>query len=212
MRMWMLLIAAALLLAACATASTETPALPTLAETQPVSNTVPTDAQPTPDTLQPTLDPGATVDPAAQETPTVSALQQAIALLPPPGTMQVPVTEEPDPNATPVPFFNITYTETGGLSNTELLVDIFSDGRVIRNGTETSIPPETIAQLNQAIHDLNFFAIQGQFTMPGAGLDVYNYNVRVELQDGRARSLDAQDRVTPPELLRLFSLLRNIGV
>ncbi len=212
MRMWIFLIPAALLLAACATASTDSPVLPTLAETQPVSNTVPTDVQATPDPGQPTVDPGATLDPAAGETPTISAIQQAIALLPPPGTMQVPVTEEPDPNATPVPFFNVTYTETGGAANVNLLVDIFADGRVIRNGVETTIPPETIAEINRVIDELQFFAIEGQFTMPGTGLEVYNYNVRVELQDGSARSLDAQDRVTPPELLRLFRMLRNIGV
>jgi hypothetical protein len=68
-----------------------------------------------------------------------------------------------------------------------------------------------VAELNQMLQDLHFFALEGQFTRPGAGSDAYNYYVRVELQDGSARSLDAQDRATPPELLRLFSALRNLG-
>jgi hypothetical protein len=210
MRIVIVTILAGLLLAACATASTDTPALPTLAATQPTDPApAQTDPQAPPDSVQPTAEPGdASVN--AQEAPTVSAMQQAIEMLPPPGTAIAPATEEAAAQAG-VPFFNITYQETGGPANTELLIDIFADGRVVRNGAEMTISPEVVAELNQMLQDVQFFGLQGQFTMFGAPSDVYTYFVRVELQDGAARSLEAQDRVTPPELLRLFSRLRSIG-
>ena len=85
------------------------------------------------------------------------------------------------------------------------------DGTVIRNGVQSTISADVVDQINQTIRDINFFGIEGQFTKFGAGSDIYKYDVRVELDDGSARSLQAHQGVTPPELLRLFTLLRNIG-
>jgi hypothetical protein len=221
MRTTLALILTALLLAACATASTETPPLPTLASVGQPDSAQP-NATPAPDSAaQP--DGAATPDGMAQAGPMTPApgqpgadgaqptvdIEQVIGMLPPPGTIIAPATEEV--MAAQLPFSTIVYEETGGPANASLTVEIFSDGRVLRNGTETRVGPEVIAELDQLLRDIRFFGINGQFTMPGAGSEVYNYAVTVQLEDGSARRLDAQDRVTPPELLRLFSRLRVVG-
>jgi hypothetical protein len=149
--------------------------------------------------------------------PTLEAtldIQQVIGMLPPPGTVVVPATEEViNPLDAASPFFSIYYRETGGPSNSQLEIEIFGDGRVIRNGTASSISAETVTELNQLIRDVKFFSIQGQFTQPGgASSDAYSYLVRVELETGSASRIEAHDRLTPPELLRLFSRLRTIGL
>ncbi|MAS32674.1 MAG: hypothetical protein CL610_01630 [Anaerolineaceae bacterium] len=238
MRRLILISLTALALTACATAATEAPPLPTTAPTLP-GDTPPPATQPPTDSPQaetPTPEISQQVDaqpteaqPDSQSTTTgliitsqageqievtllpTSEVQQAIDMLPPPGTAQVVVTQEA--NAASVPFFIISYEETGGPANTSLTLEIFNSGRVIRDGAELTVPQSTIDELNQMIQELSFMDIQGQFTLPGGGpSDVYSYTVRVELEDGSARRLEAHDRATPPELRRFFSTLRNVGI
>ncbi len=233
MRIRIFLSLMVLALAACATAATEAPPLPTVLPTLPPADDPQTDPQqatPTPEiaAVQPTADavqpanpeqpegaaqpPDTSAEALASATEAIGAsIQQAIGMLPPPGTAVAPVTEEAVPGAEAPPFFEIFYQESGGPSNSSLSVVIYNDGRVLRNDVETRIPPEEVAALNQRIQEVNFFGIQGQFTMPGAGSDVYSYLVRIELEDGSARMLDAHDRTTPPELLQFFSYLRSVG-
>lgn len=182
------------------------------------------------DNVQPTIDSGTTtgllMTPIVVPTevpegvtpvlPTLEAtmdIQQMIGQLPPAGTMVAPATEEVNSVDAVSPFFSIYYQETGGPSNSTLELEIFGDGRVLRNGIESRISPETVTELNQFIRDIKFFSIQGQFTQPGgASADSYSYLVRIELETGAASRLEAQDRLTPPDLLRLFSRLRTIGL
>jgi hypothetical protein len=232
MRYWIVLVA--LILAACATAQTPAPPLPTVQATLPPDNSAqnptPLDSQPTQEPVQTQSEAtpdGSTLDPDAAATATMqalqlvdlptlsaaSAVQNEIQMMPPPGTIErAPQTEEPDPGATPVPFYSITYEETGGPARSSLSIEIFRDGRVLRDGQEMTVGMDVILGAEQAIRDLGFFEIEGTFTQLGADPDVYSYMVRVELGDGSAKRLEAHDRVAPPELLRLFSQLRTIGL
>lgn len=229
MRLWIVLVA--LMLAGCATAQTPAPPPPTVQPTLPpdnsAQNNTPADSQPTQDTAAANVTPDASIseaDAAATATmqaqlvdlPTLSAaaaIQNEIQMMPPPGTLElVPETEEPDPNATPIPIYSITYEERGGPANTSLLVEIFGDGRVLRDGAEVAVGADVIQEAAQAIHDLGFFNIEGVFTRAGASPDIYTYMVRVELEDGAAKRIEAQDGIAPPELLRLFRQLRSIGL
>ena len=209
MRMWFWIVAA-IMLAACATAQTPAPDLPTVLPTLPPDDGASqTNQQATPLANQVDATPDNTNPTQAA---TLSPVEREVAVLPPPGTLvTVPATEEIEPGTANAPFFSITYEESGGPSNTSLRVEILADGTVTRNGEAVSVSPETIADIEQQLEELRFFNIQGQFTAPGAGSDVYEYMVRVELQDGSASRLKAQDGLTPPELLRFFSALRQIG-
>ena len=183
------------------------------------------------DLAQPTVDSGTTtgllmtqapIPTAVPEgvTPIVATLertvdvQQIIGQLPPPGTAFVAPTEEVlNPEDAVSPFVNIYYVETGGPANSRLEIEIFGDGRVIRNGMESMLPAETVEELNQLIREVRFFGIQGQFTQPGGvSSDSYAYSIRIELETGSATRIDAHDRLTPPELLKLFSRVRTIGL
>ncbi len=182
------------------------------------------------DIAQPTVETGTTTgllmtpvviptEVAAGVTPVLATLeatsdvQQAIGLLPPPGTAFVPATEEVNPLDAAASFVSIYYVETGGPSNSTLELEIMGDGQVIRNGANSSIPADKVAELNQLIRDIKFFSIQGQFTqLGGPSADSYSYMVRVELETGAVSRIEAHDRLTPPELQQLFSQLRAIGL
>jgi hypothetical protein len=247
MRKWILFTLTALVLAACAAASTDAPPLPTVAPTLPPDLTQtaisqqtgtlpeatdpPTLVPPTP-ISQPNADSGTTtgllmtLPPPTFEVPpnvtvtgdaviieATSAIQEALGQLPPPGTAIVPATEEANPLDAVSPFDNIYYVETGGPTNSTLEIEIYSDGRVIRNGTETRISAAAVEELNLLIRDSRFFSLIGQFTQPGgASTDSYTYSARVELETGASRRIEAHDRLTPPELLRLFTRLRMVGL
>jgi hypothetical protein len=158
-----------------------------------------------------------TPEPTQEQEPTIEArptsfIDEALDQLPPPGTPLIPVTEEASSDPSQTPFTGIVYQETGGLAATSLYIEIYPDGRVIRDGVESRIAQPQIDEIIQALVDSHFFGIQGQFTRPGAGADISTYVVTVELENGSFRRLEAQDGSTPPDLLRLFSLLRQAGL
>jgi len=215
MRMWFWIVAV-FVLAACATAQTPAPEPPTALSTQPSDTNGGANQQATPVAGQQETPASGTNQTdggqGATGEATLSPIEREVGVLPPPGTLvTVPATEEVEPGAASVPFASITYEESGGPANTSLRIEIFADGTATRNGDAINVSPAVIADIEQRLDELQFFNIQGQFTVPGAGSDVYEYVVRVELQDGSAKRLQAQDRSSPPELLRLFSALRQIG-
>ncbi len=160
------------------------------------------------DTVEPTAE---TVDPQAEATAEVTAdpLEQAGVVLPPAGTLVAPATEDPNPNSGQ-PFDVITFEQSGGPNNINLVIQVFSDGRVVRDGNTSTISAEQVAMLDTMLKQLNFFGLQGQFAVPGASSDVYSYRITVD-QDGGSRTINAQDGYTPTELLELFSALADLG-
>jgi hypothetical protein len=152
----------------------------------------------------------ATPDPSAGEPTATSIIEQAIDVLPPPGTAVIP-TAEALVGGNPVRFASILYEESGGPAESHLLIEVYNDGRVIRDGVQSAIDPAAIETINQMLIEANFFNIQGQFSVPGAASEVYEYVVRVELETGEARRLSTQDNLTPIEIKRLFAHLRAFG-
>ncbi len=193
------LLLVALLLAGCQAELIQA----TLAPTLDTSSSDPTEAHtPTPVGLE-----SETTAEAVLEAATEDPLVAAGLTLPLPGTIQAPATEDPDAD---VMFDSILFYQTGGPNNIPLTVEVYNDGRVVRDGVTRSISQAEVLQLHQMLKDMNFFGINGQFTMPGRSEDVYYYQVTVE-RDGGAASLSAQDGYTPPVLLELFAVLSEIG-
>ncbi len=166
---------------------------------------------PTQETVQSVPDEGSTPPPEttlevsgdATEDPLVAAG----VTLPLPGTLLAPATEDPDAG---VLFDSILYYQAREANNETLTVEVYSDGRVVRNGATSSISQEQVMMLQQMLEDMRFFGMQGTFTAPGRNDDIYYYQVTVE-RDGAANSIAAQDGYTPPELLELFGVLSDLG-
>ncbi|MBZ0295227.1 MAG: hypothetical protein K8L99_21870 [Anaerolineae bacterium] len=192
------LLSLILILAACDNPTADTP---------PVDEATPADvAAPTAETN--------TVDTPADGTPEISAegtedpLVAANIALPLPGTIQAPATEEA--LAPEGRFDSMIFEQTGGPNNTTLTIEVYGDGRVVRNGVESTVSETQLMELENMLRELNFFGLQGQFTVPGAGEDIYRYRITVE-QDGGSRMINAQDGYTPPELLELFAAVSALG-
>jgi hypothetical protein len=127
--------------------------------------------------------------------------------IPPPGTSIAPVTE--DPEATAV-FDAVFLEQTGGFTGIPLSVQVFSDGRLVRDGVEGSVTAEQVAQIDTIIKEINFFGIQGQFEPAGTNPDAYSYKISVD-RAGASRTINAQDGYTPDDLLRLINAVSLLG-
>ena len=129
-------------------------------------------------------------------------------VLPMPGTLVAPVTEEPGAGQ---PFSRIILNRMGGLQGTPLDVMLSADGTLIRDGATSTASPEVINQINQMLDQMGFFGMQGVFQGIGTSPEVFTYNITVEKASGAARTVTAQDGYIPPELAALLQLLQQLG-
>ncbi len=159
----------------------------------------------------PTLDTSlATVAAEAASAPTSTPAVRIIVTNQPeiiPGTLIPPATEDARAGT---PFDRILFTRSGGLTGQSLTIEIMADGTYTRNDTSGQLPPDQVKALFDMLDRLDIFGIQGVFTAAGTGADIYQYSVTVD-RDGDSRMIDAQDGLTPPELMALFTVLGQIG-
>ena len=127
--------------------------------------------------------------------------------MPLPGTLVASETEEVEP----IPDFQqITLTQQGGRNNTVIRIDIYADGRVVWGDQTGFVDANTIAELNQAIRELNFFGLQGTYLGPPSNNDGYTY--RIVVNSGVIeRAINGQDGFMPAELIRFLGMVRSIG-
>jgi hypothetical protein len=153
--------------------------------------------------------------PIVTETPpplaTIEQQQRAFetdeAPLPIPGTLDA--STNPDTEAGLV-FDDIQLERTGGIAGQTLTIVVNGDGTFTRDGVAGTISPDQVTIIDTLLDQMNFFGLQGVFTAPGTGADVYTYSVRVS-RAGSARTIRAQDGFIPPELIELLSLLSSLG-
>lgn len=129
-------------------------------------------------------------------------------VLPLPGTIIAPVTEEPGAGQ---PFAQVILNRSGGLEGTPLDIILSSNGTLIRDGVTSTVTADVVTQINQMLNDMSFFGMQGVFQAAGTTADVYTYNITVERSSGAARTITAQDGYIPPELAALLQLLQQLG-
>ena len=171
----------------------------------------PTNTEPLRDealTFQAEMDAVLTDETALPPLATQTPASESALIIAAPGTLVASETEDPDPRG---PFDYIYMQTQGGRENTTVIIEIYSDGRVTRDGMEgRSISPDQIAGLNEAINALNFFGMQGTLLGPSGSEDTYTY--RVSIQRGtQARTVNAQDGYMPDEFIQLLGLIRNAG-
>jgi hypothetical protein len=160
---------------------------------------------PNPPTTEAGTDSTAEVSPEVQTT--VSPVVIDITV-PPPGTL-VSAAATQDPLAQ-TGFTSIIYEQKQGSTGTPLTVEVYSDGRVVRDGVASTISAEQVAAIDAALRAVNFFGLQGQFIVPGTNEDIYYYTITVDV-DGSSRMIRAQDGYTPDELMALFNTISVLG-
>ena len=193
-----LLVVCVFLLAGCGGNATQAP-LPTIANAT---------VQPTEASTQPAAN--VTVTSVVPTLPPVTQAQRQFApdaTLPAPGTIVAAVTQDPDAGKV---FDNILFVRTGGIAGKTLTIQISGDGTLTRDGVTSKISSDEINKLVGMIDALNFFGMQGIFTSPGTSPDVYQYQITID-RNGSSKTLDAQDGMTPPPLLQLFSEIGTLG-
>jgi hypothetical protein len=210
---------------ACDTGSNQA-TLPTLAvtNTPPTSEptlTLPSDLGPGEGTARPTdvapIDnPTATTDPTLaatieainQAAGTAGAIVGAPSIQPPMvGTIATALpTEDPDAGLL---FDEIYFSQTGG--GTTLVVQVYPDGRVLRDGQQFSIAQDQVVEIDTILDEIDFFGMQSSFTSVGGSPNAYVYEISVSRGDD-SRNVVAEDGLIPPQLQNLFSLLLEAGL
>lgn len=156
-------------------------------------------------TSEPTATPMPTETPALTEMPTVIPSQNLPGTLIPPreSGQSIPENAEFD-------FESVIFVREGGIAGETLEIMVRVDGLLMRNGTTLQISNEDVARLNNALNQIAFYDLGGQFTAPNVSPDAYIYNLEVTSERG-IRQLTAQDGMTPPELLLLFDSIAALG-
>ncbi|RMF82113.1 MAG: hypothetical protein D6737_02965 [Chloroflexi bacterium] len=197
---------------------TRPPIVPTVEEEVPINETPPTQDPTVPAQLTALANAAATATTIVEldtgENPPTIEGQEAVSTavfgegVPLPGTIVAPATEDAAPGLL---FDSLIYTQSGGPGDTELTVELHSDGTLIRDGETFTVSPEVVAEIDQLLDDIGFFGLSGTFTSPARGSDTYIYALRVE-QGGLSRAIRGQDGLLPPELQNLFVRLSQLGL
>lgn len=190
-----LILVFVLILAACGGGSKDTPS----ADVPAVGDLGPEAA-----TFQAQIDAALT---DATPIPTVTPAGEGALIVPVPGTLVASETQDPEPRGL---FDYVSMTQTGGREDITLVIQVYSDGRVIRDGVEGRVESALVAEIDNAINTLNFFGMQGAMLGPPGGADTYRYRVIVK-RGFQERAIWAQDGFMPNEFIQLLSLIRDAG-
>ncbi len=174
----------------------------------------PTAAPPTVDAGAPTATSASLATPAGPVAGFTQPVDQALdmtgmATPPPAGTAVVAAANTPDPLAS-IQFTTITFLQSGGSNNTQILVVLKGDGTFTRNDVPGSISADQVAMIDDYLNQINFFRISGTFTSANVRPDQHTYSVLVE-KDGASATINMQDGLVPPELARLLAMLSTLG-
>lgn len=130
--------------------------------------------------------------------------------VPTPGTLEanaMSMTNEPE---VPLTFGQVVFTQSGGPASIQSMVSLQADGTLMREGVLVgTVSPERVEEVRAALDAIRFFSINGIFTGGSTRTDAYSYSLRVDGDEG-SKTLYAQDGLTPPELISVFTLLRNL--
>lgn len=174
----------------------------------------PTAVPPTVDAGAPTATSASLATPAGPVAGFTQPVDQALdmtgmATPPPAGTAVVAAANTPDPLAS-IQFTTITFLQSGGSNNTQILVVLKGDGTFTRNDVPGSISADQVAMIDDYLNQINFFRISGTFTSANVRPDQHTYSVLVE-KDGASATINMQDGLVPPELARLLAMLSTLG-
>ncbi len=125
---------------------------------------------------------------------------------PEPGA-QAFVTEEVEPIGD---FEVVELVQSGGRNDIETTIEIFADGRVVQDGQEGMVDPNTVQRLNQMIRSMDFYGMQGTFIGPPGDEAGYTYRLYVSASE-TARSITMRDGYLTPELQDMLGLIVATG-
>jgi hypothetical protein len=128
-----------------------------------------------------------------------------------PGTLVIPINAL-SPNAptdAPIAFNDLTFTQTGGITGLNLVIQIKGDGTFIRDGKTARVTQDDLRKIETLLDGIHFFSLQGIFNGPSAPVDAYQYSLTVNAAQG-SRTISSQDGLTPPELNQIYDAIRNL--
>lgn len=138
----------------------------------------------------------------AEVTESIALLQTVV--LPPPGELGY-VSTEGTPRAPRQPLqFDHVQLELRDVGGAYSLIDVYSDGRITRDGQERTLTVEALDALRSALDIIDFYNIEGVYT--ASAQTGTRFALTVEGPRG-SRTLLADDSASPQQLLDVFALM-----
>lgn len=126
------------------------------------------------------------------------------------GTLITSPTEDPEAG---VPFNWVQLYRKGGPPNpdgtqAEMLVTIYADGRIVRDGATGQVAPGVIDLLNLRIREMNFFGAQSLFMGPLGADDITTFLYTVTVSRGdQEKAINGMDGYIAPEFNEIIALM-----
>lgn len=198
-----LAVLATLMLSACAT-----PATPAT-----TSSPAPISANATPEPAQPTSD-GTQIVPTPQEIGLAATLSlgEAVTLIAPGQVLLPEATEPVDPNQPAPQFQSLIFTMRRGAEGTGLVIELSADGTLTRDGVVSALPASEMQAVTSALNNLRLYDVIATFTGPTQRDDAYFYGFTLLTTSGSERFISAMEQFTPPQYLRFFNALGQLGL
>lgn len=109
-------------------------------------------------------------------------------------------------------FDSLLYYQTGGASNETLTIELFSDGRLVRNGTESRVDGATVNMINAALNDANFYTLNSVYSAPSVTANSFSYTLLVRRGELEYQISANDAGLTNAQTLKdLFITIRNLG-
>jgi hypothetical protein len=106
-------------------------------------------------------------------------------------------------------FDKVTVIRSGGIDGSDLTIEIFQDGRVLRDGNpSTTLTPQQVMDLDALLDEIRIFSMSGQFAATFPRQDDYIYVINVDQAD-RSISHRADDTYIPGELTRVVQFAQE---
>jgi hypothetical protein len=118
------------------------------------------------------------------------------------------VTEDPNPEAV---FDSIKLVRVGGGEGVDMIeLDLRQDGTYVRNGVAGVISQQEVMEMDTMLDELRFFDMAGDMIGPGGDDFSFTYVVTVQRADGE-RVVQSQDGMMPQEYREFITALLLIG-
>src|SRR4051812_13570756 len=151
---------------------------------------------PSPTAVPPTAAPATDVPVVSQDDNQLATLAATVGAAQP-GTLVIP-NDSKTPNApTPAPIVldSLLFTQTGGIANISLSIELHGDGTLIRDGQTSKVSADDVKQIQSLLDGIHFFTLQGIFVSPASAADAYTYTLSVNSPTG-SRTISSQDGMT----------------
>jgi hypothetical protein len=99
-----------------------------------------------------------------------------------------------------------------GVEGIDLVITLSADGTLTRDGVVSALPTSETQAVVSALNNLRLYDVVATFTGPAQRDDSNIYGFTLLATSGSERFIPAMEEFTPPQYLRFFNALGQLGL